>query len=82
MVDLRRLNLARESDLIEGPFDAIFCRNVLIYFDVASKRRVIANLVRHLTANGLLFVGHGENLNGVSSQLRSLEPTIYTRGNL
>ncbi len=79
MVDLRRLNLARESDLIEGPFDAIFCRNVLIYFDVASKRRVIANLVRHLTANGLLFVGHAENLNGVSSQLRSLEPTIYTR---
>ena len=79
MVDFRRLNLAQESDLIEGPFDAIFCRNVLIYFDVASKRRVIANLVRHLVANGLLFVGHAENLNGVSSQLRSLEPTIYTR---
>jgi chemotaxis protein methyltransferase CheR len=79
MVEFRRLNLAQESDLIEGPFDAIFCRNVLIYFDVASKRRVIAYLVRHLTANGLLFVGHAENLCSVSSQLQSLEPTIYAK---
>jgi chemotaxis protein methyltransferase CheR len=79
MVDFRRLNLDQDSDLIEGPFDAIFCRNVLIYFDVASKRRVVANLVRHLMANGFLFVGHAENLSRESSQLRSLEPTIYTK---
>jgi chemotaxis protein methyltransferase CheR len=79
MVEFRRLNLARESDLVEGPFDAIFCRNVLIYFDVASKQRVVASLVRHLAANGILFVGHAENLNSVSPELRSLEPTIYTR---
>jgi chemotaxis protein methyltransferase CheR len=81
MVDFRRLNLDQASDLSEGPFDAIFCRNVLIYFDVASKHRVVANLVRHLMANGLLFVGHAENLNSVSSQLRSLEPTIYAYTN-
>jgi chemotaxis protein methyltransferase CheR len=79
MVDFRRLNLDRESDLNEGPFDAIFCRNVLIYFDAASKRRVVANLVRHLLASGVLFVGHAENLHSVSSQLQSLEPTIYTK---
>ncbi|MGP0097954.1 MAG: CheR family methyltransferase [Terriglobales bacterium] len=79
MVDFFRLNLDRESDFLEGPFDAIFCRNVLIYFDPASKRRVIANLFRRLVTNGLLFVGHAENLNSVSSQLRSLEPSIYTK---
>lgn len=79
MVDFRRLNLAQGPDLPEGPFDAIFCRNVLIYFDMASKRRVIVNLVRHLMPSGFLFVGHAENLNGMSSHLRSLEPTIYTR---
>jgi len=79
MVDFRRLNLDRESDLNDGPFDAIFCRNVLIYFDAASKRRVVANLVRHLLASGVLFVGHAENLHSVSSQLQSLEPTIYTK---
>jgi len=79
MVDFRRLNLDQESEILEGPFDAIFCRNVLIYFDAASKRRVVTNLVQHLMADGYLFVGHAENLNSVSSQLRSLEPTIYVK---
>ena len=79
MIDFQRLNLDRESDLVEGPFDAIFCRNVLIYFDAASKQRVVTSLIRHLKANGLLFVGHAENLNSVFPQLRSVEPTIYTK---
>ena len=79
MVEFRRLNLDQESDLCEGPFDAIFCRNVLIYFDAASKRRVVENLVRHLMANGFLFVGHAENLHSVFPQLQSVEPTIYTK---
>jgi chemotaxis protein methyltransferase CheR len=79
MIDFQRLNLDRESDLVEGPFDAIFCRNVLIYFDAASKQRVVTSLIRHLMANGLLFVGHAENLTTVFPQLRSLEPTIYTK---
>jgi chemotaxis protein methyltransferase CheR len=79
MIEFRRLNLNEEPNLIEGPFDAIFCRNVLIYFDMESKQRVVTNLVRHLITNGLLFVGHAENLNSMTSQLRSLEPTIYTK---
>jgi chemotaxis protein methyltransferase CheR len=79
MVDFRRLNLDRESELVEGPFDVIFCRNVLIYFDAASKQRAVTNLTRHLIDGGLLFVGHAENLHSVSSQLRSLEPTIYMK---
>ncbi len=84
MVDFRRLNidkldLNQEPELADGPFDAIFCRNVLIYFDVASKCRAITQLSRHLMASGLLFVGHAENLSSMSSELRSLEPTIYTK---
>jgi chemotaxis protein methyltransferase CheR len=79
MVDFRRLNLDQESNLGESPFDIIFCRNVLIYFDAASKSRVVANLSRHIIANGFLFVGHAENLTSISAQLRSLEPTIYTK---
>ena len=79
MIDFRRLNLHQESNLGESPFDIIFCRNVLIYFDAASKSRVVAHLSRHLIANGLLFVGHAENLTSISAQLRSLEPTIYTK---
>jgi chemotaxis protein methyltransferase CheR len=79
MIDFRRLNLDQDCGLVEGPFDAIFCRNVLIYFDSASKRRVVTNLYRHLIPDGLLFVGHAENLSSMFSELRSLEPTIYIK---
>lgn len=79
MIDFRRVNLNDESSLIEGPFDAIFCRNVLIYFDSASKQRVVNTLVRYLISGGLLFVGHAENLNSMTSRLRSHEPTIYSK---
>ena len=79
MIEFRRLNLNQESNLPEGPFDAIFCRNVLIYFDMASKRRVVANLTHNLMANGYLFVGHAENLNSMFPELRSIEPTILIK---
>jgi len=79
MIDFRRLNLNDESTVVEGPFDAIFCRNVLIYFDSASKQRVVTTLVQHLMSSGLLFVGHAENVNSMTTQLRSLEPTIYSK---
>lgn len=79
MVEFQKLNLNEDCSLRDGPFDAIFCRNVLIYFDLVSKGRVLTNLYRHLMPNGFLFVGHAENLSSMSSQLRSLESTIYTR---
>ena len=79
MVEFRRVNLNQESDLGEGPFDAIFCRNVLIYFDLDSKRRVVERLVRHLAADGVLFVGHAENLNSVSSSYEALSPPSTQR---
>jgi chemotaxis protein methyltransferase CheR len=79
IVEFRKLNLDQQLDLGEGPFDAIFCRNVLIYFDAASKQRVVTNLVRNLMPNGLLFVGHAENLTSMASQLQSIEPTIYIK---
>jgi chemotaxis protein methyltransferase CheR len=79
MVTFQRLNLDRESDLVEGPFDAIFCRNVLIYFDSASKHRVITNLYGCLSPSGLLFVGHAENLSSMSLQLRCIDPSVYAK---
>lgn len=79
MITFQRLNLDRESELVEGPFDAIFCRNVLIYFDAASKSRVITNLYWRIIPNGLLFVGHAENLSSMSVQLRCVEPSIYAK---
>jgi chemotaxis protein methyltransferase CheR len=62
-----------------GEFDAIFLRNVMIYFDVATKRQVVSRLVRHLRPNGLLFIGHSESLNGVSDEVRSEVVSVYRK---
>lgn len=79
MVEIQRLNLAQGPYPPDGHFDVILCRNVLIYFDVESKHRVVERLTRCLTRTGLLFVGHAENLSGINSPLRSLAPAIYVR---
>ena len=81
MVEFCHLNLSQQPYVVQGPYDVILCRNVLIYFDAAAKQKVVANLVGHLSAGGFLFVGHAENLTNLSPQLRSVEPSIYTVGN-
>jgi chemotaxis protein methyltransferase CheR len=73
--DALNLNDARYA--APSNLDLIFCRNVLIYFDAASKRRAIARFVQHLAPTGLLFVGHSESLNGISDALRAVRPTVY-----
>jgi chemotaxis protein methyltransferase CheR len=77
MVEFRRLNLGDEVYPVKETFDAIFCRNVLIYFDASSKTRVVDKLVRHLAPQGLLFIGHAENLHSITEGLKSVAPTVY-----
>ena len=77
MVEFKRLNLGAESYPVNEAFDAIFCRNVLIYFDAASKSRVVEKLMRHLSTQGLLFIGHAENLHSLTRSMRSVAPTVY-----
>jgi chemotaxis protein methyltransferase CheR len=60
-----------------GPFDVVFLRNVLIYFDAAQKRRVVASVRTQLKPGGLLIVGHSESLAGISDGLTALRPTVY-----
>ena len=79
MVELKRLNLMQDAYPGSASFDAIFCRNVLIYFDLASKSQVVERLTRCLQARGLLFLGQAENLSGVNSELRTLVPAVYVR---
>lgn len=62
-----------------GEFDVIFLRNVLIYFDVPTKQRVIANLVPCMKNGGYFIVGHSESLNGISDALVLERPTIYRK---
>jgi chemotaxis protein methyltransferase CheR len=62
-----------------GMFDVIFLRNVLIYFQIDVKQRVVSRLVRQLKPGGWFIVGHSESLNGVCDGLRPVMPTVYRR---
>ena len=77
VVRFARVNLHADSYPILGSFDLIFCRNVLIYFDQESKIKVIAGILRHLSASGLLFVGHSEHLGQIAPNLKTVAPTIH-----
>jgi chemotaxis protein methyltransferase CheR len=62
-----------------GEFEVIFLRNVMIYFDMATKRKVVASVLRHLRPDGYLIVGHAENLNGVTDAVKTVVPSIYRK---
>jgi chemotaxis protein methyltransferase CheR len=62
-----------------GKFDAIFLRNVMIYFDLPTKQRVVANLLPSLKEGGYFYVGHAETLNSVTNALTAVGPAIYRK---
>lgn len=81
---LRRRVSFRQVNLLDPPaglglFDAIFLRNVMIYFNQDTKRRVVANLLPYLRPGGHLIIGHSESLNGVTDALAMLKPSIYRK---
>jgi len=78
IVSCTRLNL-NDSDYGDiGSFDLIFCRNVLLYFDAASRRQVITRLLKHLVSRGYLFLGHAEMLDDSFERMRRVTPSVYT----
>lgn len=78
-VEFRALNLLDTNWGIDGPFDAIFCRNLLIYFDKATQTRLLERFAGLLRPDGLLFAGHSENLAGVTRAFRLRTHTVYER---
>lgn len=62
-----------------GEFDVIFLRNVLIYFQIDIKQKVVARLANQLKPGGWFIIGHSESLNGVSETLRPIMPTVYRK---
>jgi chemotaxis protein methyltransferase CheR len=60
-----------------GRFDVIFLRNVMIYFDDETKRRVVARLIAKLKESGSFFVGHSESIHGMNEALEPVAPAIY-----
>ena len=77
VVQFVRCNLNRTPYPFTGKFDLIFCRNVLIYFDVHSARQSVQHLSTFLSQDGYLFVGHAENLRPMGDVLTSWAPTVY-----
>ena len=78
LITFRQLNLM-SSWPMKGPFDAIFCRNVMIYFDGPTKSRLIDRFVQLIKPGGTLYIGHSESLLGTHGGLRLMGRTIYRR---
>ncbi len=83
-INFSRLNLSDDGRMtfMKG-LDVVFCCNVLIYFDLASKRRVIQHFYNNLLPHGYLFLGHSESLYGVSDDFRLVHlpgATAYIKG--
>ncbi len=79
-VVFKRLNLSQPPFPMQGPLDAVFCRNVMIYFDQAVRQRLVAEIERLLAPDGLLCIGHAETLTGLTTGFRALSPSVYVKG--
>jgi chemotaxis protein methyltransferase CheR len=78
LITFRELNLMHALPM-KGPFDAIFCRNVVIYFDKETQRELFARIARLQRPGDVLFLGHSESLYRVSDDYTLVGKTIYRR---
>ncbi len=77
-VQFRHANLNEALPAL-GQFDVIFLRNVMIYFNAETKRRVVARLLAHLKPGGHFLIGHSESLNDITQALVPVAPSIYRK---
>lgn len=75
----KKLNLASFPYPVRGPFDIIFCRNVMIYFENDLRAKLIENFKRLLVPGGYLFVGHSESLSSIEHGLESVQSAVYRK---
>lgn len=78
LIEFRQLNLLKDCSSV-GPFEVIFCRNVMIYFDIPTQQTVVDNLVSRLAPGGYLFIGHAESLNGIRHSLKYIRSAIFRK---
>lgn len=74
-----RINFMDERYPIDGLFDVVFCRNVIIYFERPVQELILGRICRYVRPGGWLILGHSETLTGMDLPLRSVAPTIYSR---
>ncbi len=78
LIAFRQLNLMGPWPM-KGPFDVVFCRNVVIYFDKATQRRLFDRFAELITDGGLLFIGHSESLHNVTERFELIGRSIYRK---
>ena len=78
-IEFRSLNLMDQQWSLGDPFNMVFCRNVMIYFDAPTQRKVLERIHRVMRPHGLLFVGHSENFTESKDLFRLRGKTIYER---
>lgn len=79
LVSFRRINLLDPVWSIKGPLDAIFCRNVMIYFDKPTQYAILKRFVPLLSKDGSMFAGHSESFQHAADLLRPVGRTVYQR---
>ncbi len=77
MISFRQLNLLDPAWSTQGPYDAIFCRNVMIYFDKPTQHRILQRFAPLLRPDGLLFAGHSENFFYAADLFKLRGKTVY-----
>jgi chemotaxis protein methyltransferase CheR len=77
LVTFKQLNLMDSVWPIKERYDAMFCRNVMIYFDRSTQERILARCLHQLKPDGLYFAGHSENLGNAAEQFESCGNTVY-----
>jgi len=78
MVEFQPLNLLAPQWALRGPFDAVFCRNVMIYFDKPTQYRILSRIMPLLAQDGLFFAGHSESFFHAAELLHSRGRTVYS----
>lgn len=78
LISFKRLNLLHNWPM-KKKFDIVFCRNVVIYFDKATQRTIFNRFADSIATQGLLYIGHSENLMSVCDRFESLGKTIYRK---
>ncbi|MDM8568736.1 protein-glutamate O-methyltransferase CheR [Thiotrichales bacterium HSG1] len=78
LITFKHLNLMHKWPM-RGPFDIIFCRNVVIYFDKPTQKVLFERFANILDNNGYLLIGHSENLFQLTTRFRLLKQTVYEK---
>lgn len=78
-IDFFTVNLIQDNWPFREPFDFVFCRNVMIYFDAPTQRRVLERIHRNMKPGGMLFVGHAENFTDAKTLFTLRGKTVYER---